>query len=228
LNRHSTRATHPVDPYLDSLSPTLHFHSDESSQSFPFPDEARHLFDIFFDRMHTRWPILDRKKYTELFAIQYQQGSLSITQRSIMHLIYAIAARFEQLTRKPSQVDHEKHLLAAIEPMDYILEQHNLATVQFLLLLAVHGQRSPYGAGAWSQVRYAVSLCIELGLHRERQGPPPDPDAARDLEIRRRAFWSCYGLDRGTSVVLGRAFAISDRDINVAVFLPSCDQNYNA
>ncbi|KAH6950192.1 fungal-specific transcription factor domain-containing protein [Fusarium avenaceum] len=217
LNHRSTRPTHPVDPYLDSLSPTLHFHPDESSQSFPFPDQARHLFDIFFDRMHTRWPILDRKKYTELFAIQYQQGSLSITQRSIMHLIYAIAARFEQLTRKPSQVDHEKHLLAAIEPMDYILEQHNLATVQFLLLLAVHGQRSPYGAGAWSQVRYAVSLCIELGLHRERQGPPPDSDAARDLEIRRRAFWSCYGLDRGTSVVLGRAFAISDRDINVAM-----------
>ncbi|KAF5664627.1 positive regulator of purine utilization [Fusarium circinatum] len=206
-----------VDPYLESLAPALHLHPDEPSHGFPFPDEARHLFDIFFDRMHTRWPILDRKKYTELFELQYQQGALSITQRSIMHLIYAIAARFEQLTRKPSQVDPEKHLLAAIEPMDYILEQHNLATVQFLLLLAVHGQRSTYGAGAWSQVRYAVSLCIELGLHRERQGPPPSADIARDLEIRRRAFWSCYCLDRGTSVVLGRAFAISDRDINVSM-----------
>ncbi|EXK29683.1 hypothetical protein FOXG_11774 [Fusarium oxysporum f. sp. lycopersici 4287] len=206
-----------VDPYLESLAPTLHLHPDEPSHGFPFPDEARHLFDIFFDRMHTRWPILDRKKYSELFEVQYQQGALSMTQRSIMHLIYAIAARFEQLTRKSSQVDPEKHLLAAIEPMDYILEQHNLATVQFLLLLAVHGQRSPYGAGAWSQVRYAVSLCIELGLHRERQGPAPTADVARDLEIRRRAFWSCYCLDRGTSVVLGRAFAISDRDINVSM-----------
>ncbi|KAF4448987.1 hypothetical protein F53441_7637 [Fusarium austroafricanum] len=149
-----------------SLIPAFHLHSDEPSYEFPFPDDARHLFDIFFDRMHTRWPILDRKKYAQLFEVQYQHGALSITQKSIMHLIYAIAARFEHLTRKPSQVDPEKHLLAAIEPMDYILEQHNLATVQFLLLLAVHGQRSPYGAGAWSQVRYAVSLCIELGLHR--------------------------------------------------------------
>ncbi|KAL9563787.1 hypothetical protein ACKAV7_012176 [Fusarium commune] len=220
ITRPSSFARQPnssVDPYLESLAPALHLHPDEPSHGFPFPDEARHLFDIFFDRMHTRWPILDRKKYTGLFELQYKQGALSITQRSIMHLIYAIAARFEQLTRKPSQVDPEKHLLAAIEPMDYILEQHNLATVQFLLLLAVHGQRSPYGAGAWSQVRYAVSLCIELGLHRERQGPPPSADIARDLEIRRRAFWSCYCLDRGTSVVLGRAFAISDRDINVSM-----------
>ncbi|KAF4973684.1 hypothetical protein FSARC_73 [Fusarium sarcochroum] len=146
------QASHSADAYLENLAPELHTQLDETSHNFPFPDEARHLFDIFFDRMHTRWPILDRKKYSELFEIQYQQNSLSITQRSNMHLIYAIAARFEHLTRKQSQVDPEKHLLAAIEPMDYILEQHNLSTVQFLLLLAVHGQRSPYGAGAWSQM----------------------------------------------------------------------------
>ncbi|KAI9155115.1 transcriptional regulatory protein [Paramyrothecium foliicola] len=115
------------------------------------------------------------KAYSVIFENQYERGALSITQRSIMHLIYAIAARFLQLTRKPCGVESEKHLIAAIEPMDYILEQHNLGTVQFLLLLAVHGQRSPYGAGAWSQV----------------------------------------------SVVLGRAFAIADRDINVA--LPKTD-----
>jgi hypothetical protein len=183
---------------------------------FPFLDQARLLFMTFFDRLHTRWPILDRRRYTELFERQYDEGSLTIMQRSIFHLIYAIAARFLQLTRNPCGVDPETHLLAAIAPMDHILEQHNLGTVQFLLLLALHGQRSPYGAGAWSQVRYAASLCIELGLHRESKRPSAHHDA-RSLEIRRRAFWSCYGLDRGTSVILGRAFAIDDRDINVAV-----------
>ncbi|KAJ4252735.1 hypothetical protein NW762_010641 [Fusarium torreyae] len=184
-NSPANQTSHSAEAYLKSLAPELHVQLDESSQGFPLPDEARHLFDIFFDRMHTRWPILDRKTYSELFEIQYQQGSLTITQKSNMHLIYAIAARFEYLTRRQSQVDPEKHLIAAIEPMDYILEQHNLSTVQFLLLLAVHGQRSPYGAGAWSQVRYAVSLCIELGLHRERQGPPASTQIARDLELQK-------------------------------------------
>jgi transcription factor-like protein len=106
--------------------------------------------------------------------------------------------------------------MSATEPMDYILEQHNLATVQFLLLLGVHGQRSPYGAGAWSQIRYATSVCIEMGLHRKRTRTV-SPEHARDVEIRRRIFWSCYCLDRVTSIVLGRAFAIADRDINVEV-----------
>jgi hypothetical protein len=103
--------------------------------------------------------------------------------------------------------------------MDYILDQHNLATVQFLILLGVHGQRSPYGAGAWSQVRYATSVCIEMGLHRKR-ALTGSAQHMRDAEIRRRAFWSCYCLDRVTSIVLGRAFAIADRDINVEVYYP--------
>jgi|SRR5690242_519009 len=100
--------------------------------------------------------------------------------------------------------------------MEHILKQHDLATVQFLILLGVHGQRSPYGAGAWSQVRYATSVCIEMGLHRKRSSPV-SLSHIRETEIRRRAFWSCYCLDRVTSIVLGRAFAIADRDINVEV-----------
>ncbi|KAK1991337.1 hypothetical protein LX36DRAFT_675308 [Colletotrichum falcatum] len=192
-------------------------HPDEPISEFPYPSESEMLFDVFFDRLHTRWPILDRKLYTTLFEKQYDQGTLSIQHRSIMHLVYAISARFLQLMKKPCDVDPQQHLMAAIEPMDYILEQHNLATVQFLLLLAVHGTRSPYGAGAWSQIRYAVTLCIELGLHRKQT--TASSHSPRDLEIRKRAFWSCYCLDRMTSVVLGRTFAIADRDINAE--LPS-------
>lgn len=102
--------------------------------------------------------------------------------------------------------------------MSYILEQHSLASLQFLVLLGVHSQRSPYGAGAWSQIRYATSICIEMGLHRKRLAPRTDSEKqARDEELRRRIFWSCYCLDRATSIVLGRAFAIADRDINVEV-----------
>lgn len=208
---------------------TLHTHAgpspteryaggDETLFDFPFFEQAQLLFDTFFDRLHTRWPLLDRKVYTTLFANYYDNQPIPTVDRSILHLIFAIASRFLQLTRNPCGVDPEKHLIAAIQPMDLVLEQHNLGTVQFLLLLALHGQRSPYGAGAWSQVRYAVSLCIELGLHRERRVASRH-QSARDLEIRRRVFWSCYCLDRGTSVLLGRAFAIADRDINVQVCL---------
>ncbi|KAK1635819.1 fungal-specific transcription factor domain-containing protein [Colletotrichum phormii] len=209
----ATSQTVPSSSMHSRGNPSVSSSPEEPQSEFPFPEQAKMLFDVFFDRLHTRWPILDRKLYTKLFEKQYDQGALTIQNRSIMHLVYAISAKFLQLMKKPCYVDPQKHLMAAIEPMDYILEQHNLATVQLLLLLAVHGTRSPYGAGAWSQVRYAVTLCIELGLHRKQSGT--STHNPRDLEIRRRVFWSCYCLDRMTSVVLGRTFAIADRDINV-------------
>jgi hypothetical protein len=185
---------------------------------FPPPAQAQRLFSVFFNRLHTRWPILDRKLYEQIYEHQYEQGTLPIIERSGLHLIYAISARFMQLTKQSSDVDPEAHFAAAIEPMDFIMEQHNSSTVQFLTLLAIYGQRSPYGAGVWSQVRYAITLCVELGMHRKVTSHSPIRDP-RDLEIRKRIFWSCYCLDRMTSMLLGRTFAISDRDINVEVRL---------
>ncbi|KAL0939934.1 fungal specific transcription factor domain-containing protein [Colletotrichum truncatum] len=187
---------------------------DDFTSELPCLSQAKILFNVFFDRLHTRWPILDRKLYAVLFEKQHNQEALSVHERSIMHLIYAISARFLQLMKKPCEVNPEGHLLAAIEHMDFVLEQHNLATVQFLILLAVHGQRSPFGAGCWSQVRYAMTLCIELGLHR-KHASMISTQSPRENEIRKRVFWACYCLDRMTSVVLGRPFAIDDRDIDV-------------
>jgi hypothetical protein len=65
------------------------------------------LFDVFFERIHTRWPLLDRVVYTQVFENQYIEGALTIVERSILHLIYAITARFLSLTRKPCGVDYE-------------------------------------------------------------------------------------------------------------------------
>lgn len=188
-------------------------------EEYPSASLAKTLFAVFFERLHVRWPILDRRLFNLAFEKQWDQEALPVVQRSILHLIYAISARFLQLMKRKCDVDPERHFAAAIAPMDYILEQHNLATVQFLAMLAIYGQRSPYGAGSWSQIRYATTLCIELGMHR-RQNAQEHPDH----EIRRRVFWACYCLDRMTTTTLGRTFAIADRDINAE--LPSEDPQF--
>ena len=82
-------------------------HSDDHMINFPERQQARMLFDVFFERVHTRWPLLDRVVYTKLFDKQYIQGALSIIERSIFHLVYAITARFLSLTQKPCGVDSE-------------------------------------------------------------------------------------------------------------------------
>jgi hypothetical protein len=93
----------PVSPInYDELSPPLF--------EFPPRPQAQVLFSVFFDKLHTRWPILDRAAYLQVFERQWDQGALPLLQRSILHLIYAISARFLQLMKKNHHVDHEVSL----------------------------------------------------------------------------------------------------------------------
>lgn len=59
-----------------------------------------------------------------------------------------------------------------------------------------------------------MRLCICYGYHRETCSTK---DHVQDVEMRRRIFWSCYCLDRQTSIDMGRPFVISDRDIDISV-----------
>jgi len=74
---------------------------------FPPPSQAQRLFSVFFNRLHTRWPILDRNVYEQVFKLQYQQGALPIVEKSSLYLIYAISTRFLQLTKQAADVDPE-------------------------------------------------------------------------------------------------------------------------
>lgn len=51
----------------------------------------------------------------------------------------------------------------------------------------------------------------------------PGRDAETEDHLR-CVFWSCYCLDRQTSIILGRPFAVADRDIN-AEFPLGIDDN---
>jgi hypothetical protein len=87
--------------------PPLSTYSDDHVSDFPDQEQAKMLFDVFFERIHTRWPLLDRVVWTKLFDKQWTQGALSIIERSFFHMIYAITGRFLSLTRKPCGVDSE-------------------------------------------------------------------------------------------------------------------------
>jgi hypothetical protein len=96
----------PYPEFLRPQAPASDL-SDETVHEFPDWELARMLFDVFFERIHTRWPLLDRVVYTKVFDNQYVEGALTVVERSTLHLIYAITARFLSLTRKPCGVDYE-------------------------------------------------------------------------------------------------------------------------
>lgn len=131
----------------------------------------------------------------------------------MIHLIYAIGGRFLETTGETGDFFPDMHYEEALKHLDEILQYHDLRSVQFLLLLSIYSLRSPRGPGAWTYVGMAMRQCIDMGLHRRTQ----KKQSAIDHEMKKRVFWCCYCLDRQVSIILGRPFAISDRDIDVEV-----------
>jgi hypothetical protein len=95
---------------MDGFTQPVSSEIDGSNFALPSYSDARMLFDFFFERIHPRWPLLDRAIYEGIFEEQYLLGLVSITQRSILHLIYAITARFLAVTKKPCGVNDEVRL----------------------------------------------------------------------------------------------------------------------
>ncbi|KAK9417016.1 putative Transcription factor domain-containing protein [Seiridium unicorne] len=173
------------------------------------PEIADKLLHGYVRHISTRWPILQTPFVRLLHAERYTLSDAFFT--SVLHLIYAIGGRFLETTGETGDFFPEHHFDQALKNLDDILRLHDIRSVQFLLLLSIYSLRSPKGPGAWTYTGLAMRTCIDLGMHRKTQ----KSRSLLEHEMRKRVFWTCYCLDRQVSIILGRPFAISDRDIDV-------------
>ena len=131
-------------------------------------------------------------------------------------MVYAIGGRFLETTGETGDFASEQHCEQATRNLHHVIAHyHGMKSIQILLLFAIYNLRSPKGLGAWNYTGLAMRQCIELGLHRQA----PLRTSPLMEEMRKRIFWTSYCLDRQVSIILGRPFAISDRDIDVEVSL---------
>ncbi|CCG83841.1 protein of unknown function [Taphrina deformans PYCC 5710] len=90
-----------------------------------------------------------------------------------------------------------------------------LGGIRYLLsiLLVNHAEELP--DPIWFTSGSAVSMCVDLDLHREA-APTGQQTTAKEhenIEERRRLFWSTYSLDRGLALALGRPMIINESAI---------------
>lgn len=87
---------------------------------------------------------------------------------------------------------------ASLDLFDSLLEDgDSLVPVACLILLTIYATYSPYGGSAWQLLGLAMKQCVFLGLHRD---PEQHMHTAiwsnRDIDTRRRLFWTIFVLDR--------------------------------
>ncbi|KIW05924.1 uncharacterized protein PV09_03117 [Verruconis gallopava] len=172
------------------------------------PDMALKLIEGYVKHLSTQYPIIHSPWLRKLYSKPI--SSLNIFELCILHLVYANSGRILEAIGEPGDFHADQHYEAALQHVDFVLALRDIRSVQILLLLALYCLRGSRNPGAWTLAGLAVRQCIELGLHRKSS----HDEITIEKELNARAFWSCYYLDRGVSVALGRPPAISDGDID--------------
>ncbi|KAF5704607.1 transcription activator acu-15 [Fusarium mundagurra] len=178
------------------------------------------LIEAYYARVHPKHPFLPRKRVQslhdariELFPAHKTEGRTSKCDYATLQLVYAIGARYLQLSNDDDHYSSPKqHYACAMADADSIFVTGSLESLEAMLLLTIYQLRSPTGHGVWWMIETTMRYCIDNGLHRQATNLAPTLD-----ERRKRIFWTAYMLEISVARTMGRPHSISDRDIDVAL-----------
>ncbi|KAG1152868.1 hypothetical protein G6F37_004273 [Rhizopus arrhizus] len=201
--------------------PTHYSHPIE----MPAADVQMHMIDLFFQTYYETMPLIPKTLFYEQLHVK---GPL-ITPL-LLNAIYCTVSGFTTQTDvpKPSVFFNRAKKL-----VDDFLDTPRVSTVIALCLLSLYEPSPTRGktssgtqhCRAWIYGGMAFRMCLELGLNidnpetRKMLGP-------QDIELRRRAFWTCYVFDKIQSQEWERAWILPSSLANVS--LPTALSNDDA
>lgn len=99
-----------------------------------------------------------------------------------------------------------------------LIKGQTLKDIQALTLIAIQVRTFPKPGAAWYCAQLALSLAVEMGLHRSAESLSaidPRPMGPHEIEMRKRVFWTLYGMVGGLSGRLGRPMPVRLSDIDI-------------
>jgi len=141
---------------------------------------------------------------------QVSQSSSEVMERSRRHYHYAISLLYDLLSGSSLED------LQAIGLILQHLRAFPVSCPSFILPYSLLTSRQKPG-GSWLLSRVAVSMCLELGLHRSAKKWSYDRANPNyiEIEIRKRVFWCILTLEVSLASRLGRPMSIRDGDFDV-------------
>ncbi|KAK4502316.1 hypothetical protein PRZ48_005741 [Zasmidium cellare] len=181
--------------------------------ALPSVDTARFLFTTYLHESHVQKPFFMESEVVSLLERIYSHMDSDENTAEDLFNFYLICATSAVPLRRRGRIQEHPYsfFLAARSYADSVNLLMGIPAVQSLLLLARFGVYFHTGASTWEIGRVCMSICISLELHLN----PLQSMSALEEQRRRRVFWESYVLDRHTSMILGRPFAIADEDIEV-------------
>ncbi|KAL9537567.1 hypothetical protein MBANPS3_011661 [Mucor bainieri] len=174
------------------------------------------LLALFFRHRHTIFPILPKSIFYRL--LEHRDALITPL---LLNSMYCNAAHYSH----EDAADADSYYRRAQTLLDAAIDTPTLSLVISLCLLSTYesnrcgtGPSCSAPAGGRSKARIyrdmACRMCYDLKLHKRysfhNTGATPD-----DIELRKRAYWVCYCLDKVQSLVTGKPILLSAKDIDI-------------
>ncbi|KAJ0420119.1 fungal-specific transcription factor domain-containing protein [Aspergillus carlsbadensis] len=198
-----------------------------STASVPTKMISTHLLYIFIARVHLWWPFLDLRHVRGCFRRVYQEPRASQDfERFIFFIILALASdqarRDQQYTSLLDLNTPQEYFQSALHYFgrfqDHPRGLPGLQAVLLLTLWMLNSASCNHGNDLWHLTRYAMSIALELGVHRHNPSWNFSPE---ELELRSRTWWSVYSLERFIALSSGRVLSVRDQAIDTPLPSPS-------
>ncbi|KAL4809418.1 hypothetical protein BDV18DRAFT_157173 [Aspergillus unguis] len=98
---------------------------------------------------------------------------------------------------------------SALVHLDEIWKQDAFTQLQAIMLICHYGFVNPSAANPVACSHAAMTLCVQIGLHRD------SPTRRVDVESQRRIFWTCYTLDAQNRMLMAKTFDIDRTQLTV-------------
>jgi hypothetical protein len=222
---------------LDQAHPLNSTSAKPHDSQLPSHQVAAPLIDIFFSRCQFPYAILEQDEFIKEVAELYKHSSLGsssillqspseldrVKTRFMLYMVLAIALLSGVGGKQPEEVvigRAESYYSSAVVKLTDIIQFKDERSLQCLLLFLFYSLQHSTSAPIWYISGLSVRMCIDLGLHTEREisstcGAISQEEEKMMIDRKRRLFWTTYSLDQTFSLILGRPFAFKHGSTDV-------------
>ena len=189
---------------------------------------ADQLVDAYFSRYHTLYPFLHEGNFRAEYEAMWEWTSLSRYESrlpwfGVLNMVLAHGCEMCGTIQPQHVVGIAAPFVARSRGiiLSHVFKSSTLETIQSLLLMCYYLQGTVELDECWNLVGLMIRTAIGLGLHWSRG---TENLLTTERELRKRAWWGCFVLDRTLSMKFGRPPSLRIEEGDVELPLEVDDQ----
>ncbi|TLD30000.1 hypothetical protein E2P81_ATG06653 [Venturia nashicola] len=201
----------------------------QPTQPAPLPDNllsAQEYATWYFRFLSPYTPVIDKRDLQELLIQVYNDPTpgprpgRSAAEEVMLHMMFSlIKYQYGQRNQLQPMLDEAMaHFKYSLTFFPNLIRGQTLQDIQALTMIAVQVRTFPKPGAAWYCGQLALSLAVEIGLNRSAEFWSTVDQrvmGAHEIEMRKRVFWTLYGMVSSLSGRLGRPIPLRLSDIDI-------------